>query len=181
MKLIALVVTGILAIAGFTWWSDHQRDTRRSALEERAKSQRRTADSLAAAAKAARRPADSLGALLTRDIPRVRVLIRKDTVPWLEEPGTVVIHTTTLLAADTALARGDELVRASSLALETSENRAQSLANLAATNRALYLNEKRRARFGKGIQFGAGACVSPSSTTPTACGYVGYGFQWKVP
>ena len=180
-NLILVLIVGAAAIAAFTVWSDRERIKRDAALLDRRQQQQRTADSLTAAAAAARRPVDSLSNILVRDIPRIREVIRRDTVPWVEEPGTVLIHTTTLVQADTTLARTQDLLRASSLALETSENRAAAADRLAQTNYALYLNQKRRARFSKGIQFGAGACSTPNSPAPNFCGYVGYGFQIKVP
>ena len=180
-KLVLGVLGGAAVIAAFTIWSERQRERRDAALHDRRQQQIRVADSLKAAAAATRRTSDSIGAILTRDIPRIREVIRRDTIPWVEQPGTVLIHTSTLVQADSTLARTQDLLRASSLALETSENRAESLGRLAQTNYALYLNQKRRARFSKGIQFGAGACGTPNSPTPTFCGYVGYGFQIKVP
>ena len=174
--LIALIVAGLVAITAYTLWAERHKADRRSRLEERAVAQSRDTLSKGKAADSARRETDRV--LPTAERVRVvRELIR-DTLFLPNLPDHVGVRRSTLEAVDSTL----QAVTFANMLLKeeraAQDGRARSLADLAATNRALYLNERRRNFMRRGFYAGIGVVYTPDRRVVPGV-QVGYGFSVK--
>lgn len=177
--LLAVVAVGAVVIATYVGWQETHRSNRRSALEDRAGRLRRDTAQAGEKLDSAKARTDSLGSIVGRDTPRSKAVIlevlRRDTLTdtiWMTRAQVVDIQRNVEACELLALACKEERTVA--------ETRAAKADSLAMTNRALYLNEKKRRWLTKGTQVGIGGCVGLDGRIKP-CGYVGYGFSLRWP
>jgi len=177
--LLAVVAVGGIAIAAYIGWQETHRSNRRVALEDRADRLKRDTAQAGKKLDSAKARTDSVGSIIMRDLPRTKTVIhevlRRDTLTdtiWLTRPEVEDIKRTVEAC--------ELLVTVCKEERAAAQIRAAKADSLAKTNRALYLNEKKRRWLTKGTQIGIGGCIGLDGKI-IPCGYAGYGFSLRWP